>query len=315
MSWKSSEHEGVFVSDVEAGVPPYISNDFKKYANPRLLAKGGKAIVQVYKDTNLGRNVVVKVLRPEFQQDKQELKRLLREARITAQLQHPGTVPVYELGQDHMGQYYFTMKKVQGVTLFEIIVRRSKKEKEAEETYSLDRLLNVYLQTCDTLAYAHARGVIHRDVKPENILVGRFGEAILLDWGVAKVWGMPNEGDTDSVLQRGGSPLYMSPEQVLGHRMIDERTDIFSMGIVLYEILALREPFRGENVKATFDNIVNEDPIPPSQRSPDQFVPRALEEICLKAMNKDPSKRFQSVMQLADAIHTFRKDALMRGSV
>ncbi|MFC1759505.1 serine/threonine-protein kinase, partial [Planctomycetota bacterium] len=186
MSWKSAEHDGIFVSDIEAGIPPYVSNGFEKYSHPRHLARGGKADVRIYKDTNLGRNVVVKLLRPDVRGDQQELRRLLREARITAQLQHPGTVPVYEIGQDDKGNFYFTMKKVAGETLFEIIRNLAKQKAEYEERYSLDRLLNVFTQISDTLGYAHTRGVIHRDVKPENILIGRFGEAMLLDWGVAK---------------------------------------------------------------------------------------------------------------------------------
>ncbi len=314
MSWNSAEHDGIFVSDIEAGIPPYVSNEFAKYSRPRHLARGGKADVRVYKDTNLGRNVVVKMLRPDFREDQQELRRLLREARITAQLQHPGTVPVYEIGQDDKGNFYFTMKKVAGETLFEIIRNLAKKNAEYEERYSLDRLLNVFTQISDTLGYAHARGVIHRDVKPENMLIGRFGEAMLLDWGVAKVWGMPNEGDVDDILSRGGTPLYMSPEQVLGHRLIDERTDIFSMGVVLYEILALREPFRGRDVRATFGRIVSDDPIAPSKISPDRFIPPQLEEICLKALEKEPGDRYQSIRAMASDIYDFRNNALLRGS-
>ena len=315
MSWNSAEHDGIFVSDIEAGIPPYVSNEFAKYSRPRHLARGGKADVRVYKDTNLGRNVVVKMLRPDFREDEQELRRLLREARITAQLQHPGTVPVYEIGQDDKGNFYFTMKKVAGETLFEIILNLAKKNEEYEERYSLDRLLNVFTQISDTLGYAHARGVIHRDVKPENMLIGRFGEAMLLDWGVAKVWGMPNEGDVDDILSRGGTPLYMSPEQVLGHRLIDERTDIFSMGVVLYEILALREPFRGRDVRATFERIVNDDPIAPSKINSDRFIPQQLEDICLKALQKEPGDRYQSIRAMASDIYDFRNNALLRGSV
>lgn len=314
MSWHSNEHEGIFVSNIEAEIPPYISNKFEKYSRPRHLARGGKADVRIYKDTNLGRNVVVKLLRPEFREDKTELRRLLREARITAQLQHPGTVPVYEIGQDDKGNFYFTMKKVAGETLFDVIVNLSKKNEDYMQRYSLDRLLNVFTQISDTLAYAHARGVIHRDVKPENILIGRFGEAMLLDWGVAKVWGMPNEGEEDDILSRGGTPLYMSPEQILGHRLIDERTDIFSMGVVLYEILALREPFRGRDVRATFDRIVNEEPKPPSELDPDRLVPKPVEDICLKALSKEPNDRYQSMRAMVADIYAFRNEALTRGS-
>lgn len=307
-SW--SDHSGIFVGDVEAEAPSKISNDFSKYVNFRNMTTGGKAQLRVCKDTNLGRKIVIKSLRPEFKNDKKELRRLLREARITSQLQHPGTIPVYEIGTDPNGSYYFTMKKVEGLTLFEIIVRLSKKEELATIEFTLDGLLNVFLQVADTLAYAHARGVIHRDVKPENILIGPFGEAVLLDWGVAKVWGMPNEGDEDTIHDRGGTPLYMSPEQVLGNRMIDERTDVFSLGIVLYEMLALREPFRGPNVRATFDNIVGVDPKPPGKRNPERIVPVDLERICMKALQKNPIDRYQSMEQMSNEIREFRNQAM-----
>ena len=304
----------IFVSEIEATPPPTLSNAFHKYVNFRPLTSGGKATLRVCKDTNLGRDVVIKQLRPEFKDDDRELKRLLREARITAQLQHPGTVPVYEIGQDDEGCWYFTMKRVTGETLFQILVRLSKKDENAETYFSLNRLLGIFLQVCDTLAFSHSRGVIHRDIKPENVLVGFFGEVVLLDWGSAKVWGMPNEGGEDTIHDRGGTPLYMSPEQVSGHWHIDERTDIWSLGVVLYELLAIREPFRGVNVRATLANIMTSAPESPSQLAPDRVIPSHLEEICLKAMAKEPSDRYASVNEMAREIREFQEKTLPRGT-
>ena len=108
------------------------------------------------------------------------------------------------------------MKRVAGRSLFDILVRLAQGDAVLQRQFTLNRLLSIFLQTCDTLAYAHVRGIIHRDVKPENILVGHFGEVLLVDWGVAKVWGMPNEGDEDTIRERGGTPLYMAPEAGLG---------------------------------------------------------------------------------------------------
>ena len=314
MPQKRSGHGAIFVSDVEVERPPKISNDFAKYTNFEVMATGGKAILRTCKDTNLGRYVVIKQVKPDIKEPERELKRLIREARISAQLQHPGTVPVYEIGQDDSGRWYFAMKKIDGENLFQIIVRLSRKDEGAVKHFTLRRLINIFLQACDTLSYAHSRGVIHRDIKPENILVGFFGEVVLLDWGVAKVWGMPNETPDDAVHDRGGSPLYMSPEQVLGHAYIDERTDVFSMGIVLYELLAIREPFRGPNIRATFDNIIHEEPKPPSEVAKDRVVPPRLEEICLKAMRKDPAERYQSIAAMTEEITQFLDDTLLRGS-
>ncbi len=303
----------VLVSDTEGPLPQTVSNDFGKYVDFRPLTSGGKAVLEVCKDTNLGRNVVIKRVREEFATDKREIARLLREAKITAQMGHTGTVPIYEIGKDTNGQWYFTMKKVDGENLFKIIVKLSQQDPAAIKYFTLNRLLNIFCQVCDCLDYAHSRGVIHRDVKPENVVVGFFGEAILLDWGVAKVWGLPNEGDEDTIHDRGGSPLYMSPEQVLGHKHIDERTDIFSMGIVLYELLAIREPFRGKHVRETFDNIVNVTPQPPSQTARnDRFVPKALDAICMKALQKEPGDRYQSIRAMSEDVEAYVNEALMR---
>ena len=305
----------VMVADVEGQPPERISNGFAKYRNFRSLKDGGKATLSSCKDTNLGRRVVLKMLRKELRGDKVELRRLLREARITAQLAHPATVPMYELGQNEEGDWFFAMKKIDGWTLFEVIVGLAQRNEQIEQDFDLNRLLNIFTQVGGALVYAHARGVIHRDVKPENIIVGMFGEVTLIDWGAAKVWGMPNDGDETTAGDRGGTPLYMSPEQVTGSRMVDERSDVYSLGVVLYEMLCQREPFRGAKIADTFDNIVNKEPEPPRAVAPHRFIPAVLEEISLRAMQKNPNDRFQSVSDFVNAINKFRSDALMRGSV
>jgi len=305
----------IFAADVSGDLPDQFSNDFRKYDQIRPLNSGGKADLFVGKDRNLGRPVVLKKLRRDVANYDKELARLLREARITAPLQHPATVPLYELGVDDKGNWYFAMKKIEGQTLFEIIVGLSKREPAIEKHFNLFRLLNIFRQLCDALNYAHTRGVIHRDIKPENILIGMFGEVTLIDWGVAKVWGMPNEGDENKGADRGGTPLYMSPEQILGHKPVDERTDVFSMGIVLYEMLTQREPFRGPTIQDTFKNIINNDPVKPQEVAAHRFVPVAIADICLKAMEKDPADRYQSMDAMGEAINQFQNDALMRGSV
>ncbi len=304
----------IYVSGTDSPIPESINNAFAKYVGFKPYATGGKAELRSCRDAILGRNVVLKSLREEYKSDERELKRLIREARITAQLQHPSTVPVYELGMDDQDRFYFAMKQVAGRSLFNVIVGLARNVPEDEAEFTLDRLLHVFVQVGEALCYAHAMGVIHRDIKPENILVGQFGEVTLLDWGSAKVWGMPNEGDDDSVKDRGGTPLYMSPEQVLGHRHLDERTDIFSMGIVMYEMLAQREPFRGADVRDTFDNIVNEDPERISEVAPHRKVPNALEEICFRAMQKEPRNRYGSMAEMIDQVRKFRNEAMLRGS-
>ncbi len=233
-------------------MPLWFTNDYQKYSNFKEMAGGGNGLLLACKDNNLGRTVALKKLRPDLAASVRDRQRLLREARVTAQLQHPATVPVYEIGKDDQGQIYFAMKKIEGEDLFKILSRIARGDESTIGTYSLDRLLGILIQESNALAYAHTHGVIHRDVKPENILVGFFGEVYLMDWGVAKIWGRPNDGGVDEEVtghelrerlttagSRPGTPLYMSPEQVQGNKTIDERTDIFSTGVVLYELLAL----------------------------------------------------------------------------
>jgi len=305
----------MFVADIEAPAPETLSNGFGKYAHFRDLNSGGKAVLTLCRDTNLGRDVVLKRLRPEFRDNKIELGRLLREAKITSQLQHPATVPLYELGIDDQGDFYFAMKNIVGHTLFQIICALARREEDAESHFTLNRLLAIFTQVGEAIHYAHMRGIIHRDIKPENVIVGMFGEVNLIDWGAAKVWGMPyDDGDEERAHLRGGTPLYMSPEQVLGNRSVDERSDIFSMGVVLYEMLAQREPFRGREVRETFDNIINEKPVSPREAAPHRNIPVRIEEICLKAMEKTPADRYQSMQMMLDEIGEFLENALQRGS-
>jgi eukaryotic-like serine/threonine-protein kinase len=296
----------------------YYSNSFTRYSNFEPLGKGGSAILQTCRDSNLGRTVVMKTLHPHLAQNEYMKARFLREARVTAQLQHPATVPVYEIGQDIEGRLYFTMKKVEGLSLREILDKQSLGDQQTIATHNLDRMLGTIIQVCNALSYAHVHGVVHRDVKPENILIGSYGEVILLDWGVAKVWAnddaeireMEHEVLTDAG-QRPGTPLYMSPEQIRGGGdNIDGRTDVYGIGAVLYEVLTLKEPHRGDNINETFEKILKEETIPPEKRAPDRHIPKQLSAIALKALEKDPGHRYQSMQELIEALREFRSRAI-----
>jgi len=319
---KQSAHRSILSSFTDAALPVAFSNDFAKYSEFQTIAGGGHGVLRACLDANLGRTVAIKSLNPENDNFERERHRLLREARITAQLQHPNTVPVYELGKDEEGKLFFAMKKVEGENLFQVLVRIAQGDEATKEQFSLDRLLGVLILASSALAYAHSRGVIHRDVKPENILLGPFGEVYLMDWGVAKVWGMPGEPEGDVPVKelyqrltatgkRAGTPLYMSPEQISTGTVVDERTDIFSMGVVLYEVLAQREPFRGRNIDETFKNIQQVTPPPPSAVAQHLSIPTALDEICLRAIEKKSSARYQNMMEMIGAIRSFRGDAML----
>jgi serine/threonine protein kinase len=310
----------IYVKDTDAELPSFQTTGFGRYSDFKPLAVGGSAQLRTCRDKTLGRTVVMKTLHPHLANNAYMQSRFLREARVTAQLQHPVTVPVYDLGRDMEDRLYFTMKKVEGETVRSIIERQAKGDEQAISHFGLERMLGVLIQVCNGLAYAHVHGVVHRDVKPENILVGAFGEAVLLDWGVAKVWAdEESEGDArmmehqilTDVNQRPGTPLYMSPEQVRGGSdEIDARTDVYSAGAVLYEMLTLTEPLRGKQVHETFEKIVNEMPPPPRERAPSRQIPAALADIAMKAMAKRPEERFQTMEEMVEAIRGFRGRAL-----
>ena len=223
---------------------------------------------------------------------------------MSAMLQHPNTVPTYELGRDLQGHYYFTMKMVHGYTLREVLDYR--------ERYDLTRLVEVIMQVAHALEYAHGHGVAHRDIKPENILVGPFGEVLVLDWGLAKVWhpeGTPAEEpqSTKSTVvedlsltlhgQLQGTVSYMSPEQIRMDSDLDYRTDIYSLGAVLYEALAGVPPVSGTTVDEILDKTLHADLASPSEHAKTP-VPTRLEDICMRCLRAAPGDRLQTAGEL-----------------
>ena len=334
----ASSSDGLVLAGTDPDLPPGPIGEFEKYANFQPMAEGGKATLHAVRDRLIGRTVALKRLKAKYASDPAEQRRFLREARVTAQLAHPNTVPVYEIGRDDAGELYFTMKRIAGLNLFQLLSRIARADEALSRRFPLPRLLEVCADAALALAYAHKHGVVHRDVKPENIWVGDFGEVVLLDWGVAKVWGYhdpaddPGPTDPDAVQkhvdervaerremerqteqlrtltrtgQLLGTPLYMSPEQVLGHKSLDERSDVFAMGIVLYEVLCMVEPFRGADVRATFDRIIHSTPTPPSERErpdgqtwPPWDAPESVDPIVMRALEKEPEKRWQSMIAM-----------------
>ncbi|OUT63043.1 MAG: protein kinase [Rhodopirellula sp. TMED11] len=311
----------IILSGTDPDLPRKVPPNIERYTGLREIARGGNGVLRAGFDPVTGRNVAIKTLHFEKRGDNNERRRLLREARVTAQLQHPNTVPVYDIGTDLMHGIFFTMKLISGENLFQILRRIAAGDKQTTAHYHVHRRVESLIGTCQALAYAHSRGVIHRDVKPENIWVGNFNEVYLLDWGTAKVWGAiddqtlqrydasklkAKENDQLQTLtgggQRPGTPLYMSPEQIQGTRAIDERSDIFSAGVCLYELLAIREPFRGANVDETFHNIISCSVPPPSERSPDRKIPPLADEIVMRAIEKRPGDRFQAMTEMVQSL-------------
>ncbi len=305
------EYEHVYLEDTDQPLPEKL-NPNTRYKFLSTIAKGGKSLIQSYKDMHLNRVVAYKTLRPEFQDDEIENTRLLREARVSAMLQHPNTMPVYEVGRDNRGQYYFTMKLVHGYTLREIMDYR--------ERYDLTQLIEVIIDIARALAYAHAHGVAHRDIKPENILVGPYGEVMLLDWGLAKVWRkdgttfVEDSDETKSIADSDktitghgklqGTLCYMSPEQIRRDSDISFSTDIYSLGSVLYELLTGQPPFDSDKIYEILDMVQNQQPAKPSEISK-YPVPKILEALCLKCLNKGPAERPAS---MEDVLQTLQQN-------
>ena len=295
------EYSDVFLEDTDKPLPEVL-NPHTRYMFLGTVAKGGKSLIKSCRDMHLNRVVAYKTLRSEFVDDEIENTRLLREARVSAMLQHPNTVPTYEVGRDNRGHYYFTMKLIHGYTLREIM--------DFRERYDLTQLIEVIKQIAHALAYAHEHGVAHRDIKPENILVGPYNEVLLLDWGLAKVW--KKDGTTidevthdskivansdKSITGHGklqGTLCYMSPEQIRRDPNISFSTDTYSLGSVLYEILTGKPPFDSDKTYEILDMVENQQPAKPSEIS--KFpVPRMLEQLCLQCLNKDPKARLESM--------------------
>ncbi len=299
---KLPDEPKLFIEQTDAELAKKPDPNFR-YAYFKTIAKGGKSLIQSCKDLHLNREICYKTLLPEFAEDAIEQKRLLREARVSAMLQHPNTVPTYELGRDRGGHYYFTMKLVHGYTLREIYDYR--------ERYDLGQLVKIIIQIAYALEYAHTMGVIHRDIKPENVLIGPYGEVLLLDWGLAKVWNKAGSesliesevpsGATEDMTMTGfqklqGTLFYMSPEQIERDPTIDSRSDIYSLGILLYEALTGRTPATGELIDEVIQSTLNVEPPKPSEITDN--IPRLLEEAVMACIQKQPEQRLQTAGEL-----------------
>jgi serine/threonine-protein kinase len=293
-----------------------------RYATERLYAEGGIGQVWLARDQQLNRVVAVKKLRPAMSRRQRVQRRFIQEAQITGQLEHPGIVPVYELvAAPDSGSPFYAMRFVNGRTLVELSRQYHERRRAGEsDRFGLISLLSAFVAICHTVAYAHSRGVIHRDLKGENVLVGDFGEVLLVDWGVAKVLGadeeaagsrisIPDSAENDGRTMQGdivGTPAYMAPEQANGRQdLVDMHTDIYGLGAILYEILTGQPPFTGTSTWDVLGKVLRDDPTAPRELWPD--VPPALEAICMRALSKRPADRYESAAALGQEVHTWQE--------
>ena len=320
-----------FLAQLESHSPPT-----SRYENRGEIAHGGMgAILEVW-DADLRRTLAMKVIRQSAPRTASEidgglLARFLDEAQVTGQLEHPGIVPVHELGLDPDGRVYFTMPLIKGRTLsavFELV-------EAGDEEWTMVRALDAILRACEALAYAHSKGVIHRDVKPDNIMVGEFGEVYVMDWGLAKVFtdDGPSTAETEeprkavegvttgSGARHGqressatrtvvgdvvGTPAYMPPEQARGDvDQIGPRSDVYAMGAILYQLLAGHAPYvnSASSLGEILHAIKRGPPVPLSEM--DRPIPAGLVEICERAMQRDSEERFADLGEMGRALRGY----------
>jgi eukaryotic-like serine/threonine-protein kinase len=312
--------------------PTEVPESGERYTLRHLHAAGGIGEVWLAHDADLDREVALKELRTERARNPALAARFLREARITGQLQHPGIVPVYELvpgtkGPDGEAEpTFYTMRFVQGRTLTEAATAyHARRGAGAAGPLELTGLLNAFVSVCNTVAYAHSRGVIHRDLKGENVVLGDFGEVMVLDWGFAKIKDEdersnpkddPQWMDTSFAVrptafpseagQVLGTPAYMAPEQAAGRPdLIDFRTDVYGLGAILHEILTGRPPYTGASSREVLQKVRESklarlDTICP--------VPPALAAVCARALARDPSARYPSAAELGCEVQHWLAD-------
>jgi serine/threonine-protein kinase len=321
-----------------------------RYVLGRELGRGGLGRVVEAEDTSVGRTVALKLLLEDVPMEL--VQRFRREGRITGRLEHPNIVPVHEVGVMPEGGVFFAMKKIAGRDMAQVIdALRGGREK----TFTPRRMIEAFRDVCRAIAFAHSRHVIHRDLKPSNVMLGEFGEVLVVDWGLAKELGQAEESpggtggvarpQTEALTLDGdvmGTPEYMSPEQAAGDlEEIDERSDVYALGAILYEILTWRPPFTGKDAEDVLRRVQSDTlqrpsevlatlfaaprtiggptPTPPGKRvassavavRPPQVEPE-LEEICLRAMARDKAARHSSAADLAADVQRFLDGAMER---
>ena len=303
----------------------------ERYERGGLLGVGGMGEVRTWRDRATGRDVAVKSIRAD-RPDAEARRRFAREARIQAQLEHPSVVPVYDLGIADGGDFYFTMKRVRGHSLSRVLATVADRG-EASAGYSQRKLLTVLARVAMTLEYAHRRGVVNRDLKPANIMLGAFDEVYVIDWGLAAlhdpaVPGTASRPDLPLSLpisaaalhvplldssqrpetgtgQLLGTPGYVAPEQVHSPDLVDGRCDVYALGVILFEILTGTRLHAGASLAEVLMSTLQLDGASPAARAPEREIAPELDELCRRATRLDPSDRLPHAIDFARAIEAY----------
>jgi serine/threonine-protein kinase len=298
-----------------------------EFLDLRFHATGALGEVYIARNVELNREVALKFIKPERSGDVDSRRRFLLEAEVTGRLEHPGVVPIYALGTDADGSPCYAMRFIRGETLQEAIKAFHDAEKAgrdaSEQSLALRELLNRFVSVCGTMAYAHSRGILHRDLKPRNVMLGKFGETLVVDWGLAKPFDRaeaagwmdeepltPSSGDSGSgtpTVGAVGTPSYMSPEQAEARwDEVGPASDIFGLGAILYTILTGRAPYQAKRIEHLLEKVKRCEFPGPRQVRP--RIPRSLEAVCLKAMARRPEDRYATALALASDVRRWLAD-------
>ena len=282
-----------------------ISDSDKRYVEGSFIDRGGAKSISSFEDSFTAREVAMAKLLDT--NDPEKIDRFIKEARLTASLQHPNIMPLYDMGTDAQGDPFFTMKLIKGQSLDELVNALNKKETQL----SLQERVQIFIKICDAIAYAHSTGIIHLDLKPANICVGAYGEVLVCDWGIAKITGDPEDMDGACLLDPQvyndatlngvvkGSPGYLAPEQIepsFGDK--NETTDVYALGGILYYLLCRRKPIDDNNTMESLKKTLAGAILSPSKREADTDIPESLEAVAMKALSLQQADRYQSVSAL-----------------
>jgi len=261
---------------------------YGRYQIVKELGKGSMGVVYQAHDPHIDRLVALKALRQDRVSSEDFVQRFLKEAKAIGRLAHPNIVTVYDVGRDH-GTIYIAMEFLEGNPLNEVI---------QGEKLGLEEIVNLGVQVAEALDYAHEKGIVHRDIKPTNIILTPDDQAKITDFGIARI----EDPSVTQQTQAGeilGTPVYMSPEQVMG-RPVDGRSDLYSLGVILYELSTQKRPFGGSNLAAIFRAITQDTPAEPAKT--DSSISRELSELVMKSLDRRPDKRFQTGKAMAKAL-------------
>ena len=267
--------------------------NYGRYEIVKELGKGAMGVVYQAHDPNIGREIALKVLRPDRMSSEDFVQRFLKEAKAIGRMSHQNIVTVYDVGEDQ-GTVFIAMELLDGVPL---------NTYAREKSLTIEEIADIGIQVAGSLDYAHSRGIVHRDIKPQNIMAAPGGVVKLTDFGIAHIED-PEASHQTQVGEIMGTPNYMSPEQVMGQKA-DGRSDLYSLGVILYELATGAKPFKGENLAAIFHAIISETPERPEALNPS--VPPEFSDILMKCLAKNPAERFESGQDLVDALRAFLK--------